>query len=214
MGRHADPDARHFYGSLVGAAVRGLLAVALAVGLYLVLASVRPGGAGGPVVVSDDAPDTRARPSPTGEGERGPSPIAPPATHPSPASTTSPPAPPPPTPSAPESAAAPPASASPSPDVLAQAAPPSQTTVQVLDGVGDGVRARRAAAVLRELGYDVVAVNAAVEYSTTTVLYSRGHEAEARALMARDRRFAALRRNPNLSESVDLHVVVGRDWPR
>lgn len=214
MGRHADPDPRHFYGSLVGAAVRGLLAVALAVGLYLVLASVRPGGAGGPVVISDDAPTTSARPSPTGEDQRGPDASAQPATQPGPAPAASPPAPPPATASAPESAAGLPASASPSPDVLAQAAPPSQTTVQVLDGVGDGVRARRAAAVLRDLGYDVVAVNAAVAYSTTTVLYSRGHEAEARALMARDRRFAALRRNPNLSESVDLHVVVGRDWPR
>lgn len=204
MGRHADPDPRHFYGSLIGAAVRGLTAVALAVGLYLVLASVRPDRGLGPVVVGDDTAATDAAPAASAEPE--PSATEPPTATTAPA--TSPPAPAP-------SAAGPLVGAIPSEAPLAQSKPPSATTMQVLDGVGDKARARDAAGVLRNLGYQVVVVNpAGVDFATTTVLYSRGHEPEARALMARDARFAAMRPNPNLSESVDLHVAVGRDWPR
>lgn len=92
---------------------------------------------------------------------------------------------------------------------------PEQTTVQVLDGVGDRVRMRAAAEVLREMGYQIVATNpAAIEYDTTTILYSDGHRAAAEALRARDARFRAIRPNKNLSTQVDIHVVVGTDWQR
>ncbi|MDP8969851.1 MAG: LytR C-terminal domain-containing protein [Actinomycetota bacterium] len=206
MGRHADPDPRHFYGSLIGAAVRGLMAVGLAVGLYVVLASFRPDRGLGPVVTSDDTGATDAAPAASADPE--PSVTAPPIATTAPATT--------PRATAPSAAAADPAGgATPSESPLEPGKLPSATTVQVLDGVGDQVRAREAAAVLRNLGYQVVVVNpAGVDFATTTVLYSRGHEPEARGLMARDARFAAMRPNPNLSESVDLHVAVGRDWPR
>ena len=93
------------------------------------------------------------------------------------------------------------------------ASPPQQTTVQVLDGVGNRVYAESAAQALRDLGYDVVVLNpAGLDYHTTTVLATAGHEIEAAALRARDARFGRLDRNRTLDRSIDLHVVVGRDW--
>lgn len=90
---------------------------------------------------------------------------------------------------------------------------PSETSVQVLDAGGGSSAASDVAAVLADLGYDVVAINSSrVDYDVTTVLFTSGNEAEADALHARDDRFAATEPNERLSEGVDLHVVVGPDW--
>jgi hypothetical protein len=82
-----------------------------------------------------------------------------------------------------------------------------------LDGGAGRRRTDEAAAALKTLGYQIVAINKAVRtYQVTTVFYSEGQEASARALRARDWRFAEIDSNPNLNQRVALHVVVGTDW--
>lgn len=96
---------------------------------------------------------------------------------------------------------------------IAEAPPPQDTTVQVLDGVGSGTQAEDAAAALEDLGYDVVVVNpAGLEYNSTRVLATEGHDTDGEALIERDDRFGALDRNRTLSAEIDLHVIVGADW--
>lgn len=98
-------------------------------------------------------------------------------------------------------------------DLIAAARPPEETSVQLLDAGGGSDAVNEAAEVLRELGYDVVAINPSrTEYDTTTVLFTEGNQAEAQALPARDERFAAVAPNERLSDGVDVHVVVGSDW--
>lgn len=89
-----------------------------------------------------------------------------------------------------------------------------ETTVQVLDGLGDPERMEEVAETLRELGYDVVAVNATRRAAQrTTVLYSEGAQEQAEALRAADPRFSAVDANARYTPTVDLHVLVGPDWP-
>ena len=98
-------------------------------------------------------------------------------------------------------------------DLIAAARPPEETSVQVLDAGGGSDAVNAAAELLRELGYDVVAINPSrTEYDTTTVLFTEGNQAEAQALPARDERFVDVAPNERLSDGVDVHVVVGTDW--
>ena len=92
--------------------------------------------------------------------------------------------------------------------------PSEEIRVQVLDGVGDITRANDAADVLRELGYTVALTDsAAIAYEVTTVIYTEGHREDAEELTRRDDRFVAIEENDDLEADVDLHVVVGSDWP-
>lgn len=98
-------------------------------------------------------------------------------------------------------------------ELIAAARDPEETTVQVLDAGGGSTATNDAADALREMGYDVVAINSSrTDYDVTTVLFTDGNEAEAQALRARDEKFAEIGPNERLSEGVDLHVVVGPDW--
>ena len=90
---------------------------------------------------------------------------------------------------------------------------PDSVTVQVLDGyqADGGAAASAVAASLREDGYRVVAENPSLRYEVTTVLWTSGHEAQARQV-ASDLGAAEVRQQPgNLSEQVQVHVVVGAD---
>ena len=92
---------------------------------------------------------------------------------------------------------------------------PSTVTVQVLDtvGTGQGAAALEAAEVLRDLGYDVVAVNPTRRTAdTTTVLATAGYRDEAEALLGQDDRFGEVRNNDGFSDEVDLHVIVAEDF--
>lgn len=95
------------------------------------------------------------------------------------------------------------------------AAAPSETTVQVLDGAGDDGRYAEAQDVLEELGHPVIASGpAASEYDETTVFVTDGFADEAAALAESDDRFENQQPNDvGLSEDVELHVIVGGDWP-
>lgn len=93
---------------------------------------------------------------------------------------------------------------------------PAEVSLQILDAAGDdGSRAEAAAATLRDDGHPIAARNQAVRgYESSTLFYTDGHEAEARAIAAAHPQFGVVEEKPaNLSESVDVHVIVGADYP-
>ena len=92
---------------------------------------------------------------------------------------------------------------------------PQDVSVQILDAAGDdGTRMRVAEGWMRDDGYRVVATNRAVRtYEQTTVFYTPGAEDKARQVAA-EYGYAVVEEKPdNLSDSVDVHVVVGQDHP-
>jgi transcriptional regulator with XRE-family HTH domain len=97
----------------------------------------------------------------------------------------------------------------------AAAADPAEVQVQVLDGAADNARYADALGLLEDLGYRVVASGpAASAYEKTTVFVTDGHADEAAGLAEADDRFAQQRPNDvGLNEEVELHVIVGDDWP-
>lgn len=92
---------------------------------------------------------------------------------------------------------------------------PGDVSVQVLDAVLDdaGVAAQGVADQMEADGYRVVVVNrAAVAYEVTTVFWTPGNEAAARQI-AEHYGFSRVELRPdNLSDTVSVHVVVGRDY--
>lgn len=202
MSRHADPDARHFWRSLATASLRATAALALVVGLFAAVSSLGDVPEDGPVILGGPDPG----------GEDGPA-LQQPAEEEQPPSSRGPQPTPDPT-QAPVDPSAEAEAEAESPEGLIAAAPrPEETTVQVLDGVGESPRLALLVETLEDLGYDVVATNpAATNYPVTTVLFTEGSEAAARALQARDSRIVERRPSPGLSTEVDLHVVLGADW--
>lgn len=220
VGRHEHPDGGAFYRSLGISALRALLilvVVALATAAVVVLsADLSPGSpamempqgaAASDEPDAPDGPDEQDAPDATEAGSRPALDVAlsEPTQAPTPTPTSTPTSAPTPTP---EPA---PSAATEEPEVKE----PGATLVQVLDGGGGPSATQEVVGVLRDLGYDIVAVSGArCCYEETTVLFTEGNEAVGRALADRDDRLKEVRANPNLSESVDLHVVVGRDWSR
>lgn len=107
---------------------------------------------------------------------------------------------------------APPTTAAPTTTTLN---PAGGVTVQVLNGAWVSGLARKVAAEVRAAGYDVVATNTALgNYSTSRIYYTEGHRRDAEAFRGRFPAFAVLEPAPaNLSRRVDLHVVIGKDYP-
>ena len=94
---------------------------------------------------------------------------------------------------------------------------PAEISIQVLDAIGGAGGSDAANAVadeLREAGYNVVVVNqAGRNYEVTTVFWSAGQEAGGRQVAAALGTTEA-EQTPaevQLSDSVDVHVVVGAD---
>jgi hypothetical protein len=88
----------------------------------------------------------------------------------------------------------------------------SSVTVQVLNATNAARADDRMVARLRRAGLAVVAVNrAAVAYTRTTVFWSRRSGRPAAVALARRYGWEAARKPGNLSASVTIHVVVGRD---
>jgi transcriptional regulator with XRE-family HTH domain len=105
------------------------------------------------------------------------------------------------------------AAASPTPSVLDTARPPEQTSVQILAKPGASAEAEQAGARLDDLGYYVVVTNQLqLPYDKTTVLYTDGYQAEAKALKAREVRIKTVEPNTGFSDEVFLHLVVTQDW--
>jgi hypothetical protein len=100
------------------------------------------------------------------------------------------------------------------PDAPSDGTDPAGISIQVLDGVlTDGGEAANAVAQsLRDQGYDVVAVNRARQgYEQTTVFYTTGAEAQARQVAAAIGASAVEEQPGNLSEQVQVHIVVADD---
>lgn len=192
MARHTNAGDRSFAASLLRAAAGGLAALVITFGITGALTVLgRDDGSGGPAMV---AQPTDAAPSPPGAT------VAPPTQTPSEAQATKPPEPPEPSEAGPTTHAD-------------SVGPVGTVTVQVLDAVGTGTQAQEAAAVLRELGYEVVVVNPTPRrVKTTTILATQGHKDDAEDLRDADPRFTVIKPNRAFNESVDLHVLVGPDF--
>lgn len=179
--------------------LRASLGLALVVGLFAALSTIRSGGPeDGPVMLGDPGHQESDR-WPAGDertnAELGREALPAPRYH-----------------IAPDPGGEPGAGKD-SESVMNAAPAPGDTTVQVLDGVGSSSRLNALVAALEDLGYDVVATNpAGTDYAATTVFYSEGHETAAAALQARDPRVVESHLNLDFSEAVDLHVVMGLDW--
>lgn len=207
MARHADPNARHFWRSLATATLRGAGALVLVVGVFAGLALIGRPTDPGPVMLQPEGDDAGPPPNEAaaeGEAEEDARPdmddLVEDSFHDDGAET----------PDDADSEDEP----GDNPEGDSQAVPSADgVTVQVLDGAGDPAVADAVADALAEAGYEIVAVNTASRaYEATTVFYTDGHESDARALVEGDERFVEAAPNPNLAETVDLHVVAGTDW--
>lgn len=192
-GRHTSAGDRSFAASVARNVVAGLALVGVVSVVFWGIGQLDAAdGAGNPVITApSDEPAALA--SPTESTEPPPPPVT--AEEPTPTPTPTP---------------------TPSPTATATAEiEPSEVTVQVLDAAGDdGSAAEDATGRLREAGYVVVAENAAVRmYERSTLFYTEGHEAEARAIAEVLTEFDVIEEKPdNLSSEVDVHAVVGADW--
>jgi LytR cell envelope-related transcriptional attenuator len=92
--------------------------------------------------------------------------------------------------------------------------PSKGVTVQVLNGAYVAGLANRVAGRVRAAGYQVVAANTALVTPVSRVYYTAGHRADAEAFRRRFPAFQVIAPAPaNLSRQVDLHVVIGQDYP-
>ena len=89
-------------------------------------------------------------------------------------------------------------------------------SVQVIAGADtSGDQFDDAVDALVELGYDVTESGISPNsYPQTTVFATPGEEGQAEALTAADDRFTTYDPDfPGLNEQIQLHVLVGEDWP-
>lgn len=92
--------------------------------------------------------------------------------------------------------------------------PSKGVTVQVLNGAFVAGLANRVAARVRRAGYEVVATNTAFVTPDSRVYYTEGHRADAEAFRERFPDFRMIAPAPsNLSRQVDLHAVIGQNYP-
>jgi hypothetical protein len=92
--------------------------------------------------------------------------------------------------------------------------PAKGVTVQVLNGAYVAGLAHRVATQVRAAGYDVVAANTALVTPVSRVYYTAGHKADAEAFRERFPAFRMVAPAPsNLSHQVDLHAVIGQNYP-
>ncbi|CAN5508103.1 hypothetical protein BH23ACT9_BH23ACT9_14820 [soil metagenome] len=117
-----------------------------------------------------------------------------------------------------------PGTASPTPDPGATSAPGAGVgqigagvSIQVIAGANTTAdQVQSAGRALEELGYDVTMTStiSGNRYEQTTVFASTGQDAQAEALVGGDPRFTVVGDNPgNLNPSIQIHVLVGEDWP-
>lgn len=189
MARHVDPDDNSFRRSLLRAAAGGLVALVVTFAITGILTRLgRDDGRSGPAVFLTGTPTEVAQAEIT---ETSPPPAS---ERPSPTPDPSP-------------------RAVPTPAEVTEQPDAAGVTVQVLYNGADDAVAAEAAEALRELGYDVVAVNDTEHTAdATTILYSPGHQQAAEDLRERDGRFGMVEANTIFVESVNLHVLVGPDF--
>lgn len=194
MPRHAAPRDRSFYRSLARAAGRALLLLAV-VGFVVVGLTQLRGGDGEDVALAPEASpassnEDAASPTPSGDV------LTELAEDPDRAVVDIGP------------------SGGASPAAPEGARDPAEVTVQMVRGTQDLEAYASAVARVRQLGYQVTLESVAGTGSpVTTVLYTEGKAADAEALRAADPRFAEVKANDRFQTPVDLHVLVGDDFP-
>lgn len=188
MARHVDPDDTSFRRSLLRAAAGGVAALVLTFAITAVLMRTgQIGDRGGPAMVLTAPPSDAVATVPAFPT---PSPEPEPELEPT----------------------QPPTTPAPEPTEASEI-PVAGISVQVLEQVGAEAQAAEAAQVLRQLGYNVVAVNTTDrQVDTTTVLASAGYAEAAEQLQQSDERFGVVTANDGFSEDVHLHVIVGADF--
>jgi hypothetical protein len=88
----------------------------------------------------------------------------------------------------------------------------ADVSVQVLNGTGGVPKAAESlAARLRQRGYEIAAVGDALTIDRTVVYWSESEDERAARALARHFGWAAGPAPPNLSDAVDVHVIVGPD---
>lgn len=180
---------------LLGAAVGIVLGAALLFALIGMFRDDPPA----PEVVADATPTATATEEPTSATSPEPT-----ASEPAPVATAT-------------AEPSPTAEPEPEPTAEPETVDPASVSIQVLDAIGgeDGSAAAQAVAdELREAGYDVVVVNrAGREYDVTTVFWSPGQEVGGQQVAAAigAGRAEATPDEVQLSDAVDVHVVVGAD---
>lgn len=93
---------------------------------------------------------------------------------------------------------------------------PSEISVQVLDAAGDGgTRMQALVAELRADGYRVVATGQARRiYERSTIFYTDGAQEKAWFVSSEYPALTIVEEKPsNLTSSVEVHIVVGEDYP-
>jgi outer membrane biosynthesis protein TonB len=190
VGRHSSPEHAAFLRSLAGWFVPWFLVAAVAAAaVWVALAELR-----GPL----EAQPPSAGPAPAAPSTPRHTQEAAPESSPTPEPSPSP---------EPTRRRKPKRSREPKPELITEG-----ITVQVLDasrseGAGAAMTAR-----LESLGYEVVVTgNAATVYERTTVFWSFAAAQAAAEALAERFDWVARPRPANLSSSVSLHVVVGRD---
>lgn len=94
---------------------------------------------------------------------------------------------------------------------------PSEISVQVLDAAGDGgTRMQALVAELRADGYRVVATGQARRiYERSTIFYTDGAQEKAWFVSSEYPAFTIVEEKPSsLTSSVEVHIVVGEDYPQ
>jgi len=90
----------------------------------------------------------------------------------------------------------------------------ADVSVQVLNGTGGMAGAAESMATrLRQLGFEIAAVGDALTVDRTVVYWSGPEDERAARALARSFGWAAGPAPPDLSDVVDVHVIVGPDEP-
>lgn len=218
--RHSPPGDNSFLLSLSRHAGAALVLVVLVAGLFWALGQMRADPDGGGLAIGD-AGGADTVPGTAAPGSPAPSVASPGTTSPTDAPTTTDADP----GASPDATAGTGSTPSPTPSPTSGStadgvSPPAEEveagdiSIQVLDAVegNGGAAAAEVAEALAAEGFDVVVTNpASVAYDTTTVFWTQSNEDKARQV-AVTMGFGAVDEQPGmLSDSVDVHVVVGSD---
>ncbi|MBW3562393.1 MAG: LytR C-terminal domain-containing protein [Actinobacteria bacterium] len=196
--RHTPSGDSSFATSLTRHVIAGLALIAVVAASFWVIGQIRPASQGTPVISAPTPSDPEIPAETRTEVSETPTDPSTPATAPfaTPSVTVSP-------------------AASPSPTATSADAR-SSISVQVLDATGgDGDALDAAVEDLRELGYQVVASSRAVRtYDRSTLFFTDGHRGDAVQIQQDLPEFGVIEDKPdNLSDAVDVHVIVGLDHP-
>jgi hypothetical protein len=187
MGRHSSADQVPFYRSVAGWVIPwALIAAVVGAAVWIAVGALGGPPATSPAALSSTGSRPTASPTAAPTSTPAPSPVHTHAARKSPKASPQ---------------------ASPTANLITQG-----ITVQVLNGTNDPSADDRMANKLTKLGYQVIAISpASIAYSQTTVYWAVADAKPAAQALAQRFGWVAEPKPGNLSNQVDLHVVVGAD---